>query len=261
MLTIFRNSFLEKIIKSNFYLLYLVSKIIDYFKFIFLPYEPEWHFFKNFPISKKSIIIDVGAHRGESIFLFNKYYPNNIVYSFEPIKYLSDILKKKFPKSKIFNYGLSQKKNNKIFYPTLNGFDLTLWSSTSKKNLLNRFRNFTNIKTFINIKQVDCKFKNFFFIKKKISIIKFDCEGDESEALNALMKIVKRDYPVIFYEYHEHNYESFKNKLYKIGYKVFFYNNKKKILLKFKKISEFSKLINRESRAINLLFLNKKFIS
>ena len=75
------------------------------------------------------------------------------------------------------------------------------------------------------------------------------------------MKIIKRDNPLIFYEYHEHNFKSFKNTLKKIGYKIFFYKNKEKKLLSFTKISSLYELSDRQNRAINLLFLKKKFIS
>mgnify|MGYP006116875247 CR=1 FL=1 len=95
MLRYLRNTFLEKYIKSNLFLLLFSDKIIENFKFL-LPYENDWLFFKNYKINKKSIIIDIGAHWGESAITFRKFYPDNKIVSFEPNKDVFKKLKKKY---------------------------------------------------------------------------------------------------------------------------------------------------------------------
>ena len=68
MLTLFRNSFLEKIVKSNLVLLAFAIRFIERFKFLFLPFETEWNAFKYISINKNELILDIGGHLGESIF-------------------------------------------------------------------------------------------------------------------------------------------------------------------------------------------------
>ena len=149
MLRYLRNTSFEKTIKSSLYFLLISDKIIELFKFL-LPYERDWMFFKNYKIPKKSSIIDIGAHWGESAITFRKFYPINKIYSFEPNNYAFQRLKKntKNLDIKIFNYGISSEGIQKMYFPYYKKSQLSLWGSQNLKNLKARVRDYT----YINIK-------------------------------------------------------------------------------------------------------------
>ena len=118
MLKFLRNSTIEKIVKSNIFFLYISNHLIRYLRFFLLPYEKEWNVFKHIKLSNNDIILDIGAHWGESVLTFRKYY-TNLIYSYEPntdsFKYLKKISKNK--NVKCFNYGINKyKKKNKIVF-------------------------------------------------------------------------------------------------------------------------------------------------
>ena len=57
------------------------------------------------------IVVDIGAHKGESINLFCKNFRINNIYSFEPSPTNFDFLNLQFPRiEKKFNFILSQNK-------------------------------------------------------------------------------------------------------------------------------------------------------
>ena len=259
MLTYLRNSFIEKIIKSNTLLLYLAIKIIDRFKFFFLPYEPEWNVFKHIKINKKEIILDIGGHMGESVYLFSKYYPKNKIYSFEPIDFLYKKILKNFKNKnlKVFNYGFSNKKENKIFFPALNNDPISLWASSSKEKLIKRLHDYTYIKKF-NIISKKVKYKKKFETKNKVAIIKIDVEGYEHICLNCLKKIIKRDEPILFIEFNKENYRFINKFIIKNKYKCYFFDNIEKKIIKVSNPEIFNNKINRKKRALNLLFSKKQ---
>ena len=201
MLGYFRNSFLEKIVKSNTFLLLLSDRIVEKFNFL-LPYESDWFFFKKFKIKKNSSILDIGAHWGESALTFKKIYPENKIYSFEP--HVDSFRKLRincknfniFP----FNYGISKKREEKkIFYPTYKNQSLSLWSSDNLLNLKKRIEQYTYLKhKNIIFKSQLCLFKKLPKIKEKISIIKIDVEGAEHKVIESIFGLIKRDEPLLF---------------------------------------------------------------
>jgi len=261
MLTYFRNSFLERIVKSNPLLLVLTIKLIDRFKFFFLPYESEWNFFRHTKINKKEIILDIGSHSGESIYLFSKYYPENKIYSFEPIDFLYKKIVKNFKNKnlKVFNYGFSDKKENKIFFPVVNNNPLTLWAASSKKKLIERLNEYTYIKNFKIISK-KVKYKKIFETKHKVAIIKIDVEGYEHVCLNCLKKIIKRDKPMLFIEYNRENSKLTNMFMKKNKYKCYYFDQNTKKTIKVNNVKNFSKKINREKRALNFLYSVEKLI-
>ena len=255
MLTLFRNSFLEKIVKSNLVLLAFAIRFIERFKFLFLPFETEWNAFKYISINKNELILDIGGHLGESIFLFSKYYPENKIYSFEPIDFLYKKILKNFKNKniKIFNYGFSDKEENKIFFPVLNNYPISLWAASSREKLINRLREYTYIKNF-NIVSKKVKYKKNFNTKDKVAIIKIDVEGYEHVCLEALKKIILRDKPILFIEYNKENHKQVKSFLSKKKYKCYFFKNNEKKLIRVNNIENFNKKIKRRKRAVNFIY-------
>lgn len=179
-------------------------------------------------LSKDSDIqsmIDVGAHHGETIKLFLKYFKLNVIYSFEPSKKNFKVLynqlnflKKKNKQTKIyiFNQGLGEKN-----YETI--LNNTLESSSSTINEINKESKYYKRKIKSLITTSDKYIENFEKIKvitldnffsnqklKKIDLLKIDTEGYE---LN-ILKGIKNNTKNIKYIYFEHHYDNMIKKNY-----------------------------------------------
>ena len=255
MLRYLRNTFLEKYIKSNLFLLLFSDKIIENFKFL-LPYENDWLFFKNYKINKKSIIIDIGAHWGESAITFRKFYPDNKIVSFEPNK---DVFKKLKKNTKnldidIYNYGISNIKVSKLYFPYYKNQQLSLWGAVNLKKLKNRIKKYTYLNdNKINFKLIKCIFKKLPKFKNKIEIIKIDVEGHEHHVIKTLNKVILRDRPLFFIEHNLGNFRETFIFLKKRGYKCFYYSDGK--IIQLKKMLYINNLLSkREKKTINIIF-------
>ena len=119
-------------------------------------------------ISDRPVIIDVGAHFGETIKIFNKSFNLKKIYSFEASPENFKVLKKNFPRNlsskiEIYNYGLG----NKISKDFINQ---TLESSSSTINDLNAESEYLLKK----LKILNIKDERFFSKKIPIEIITLD---------------------------------------------------------------------------------------
>mgnify|MGYP001348151554 CR=1 FL=1 len=104
------------------------------------------NFFKLKLDKQKIRIIDVGAHKGETIDLFIENFNVDKIYAFEPNTKIFDFLKKKIERKNIkriilFNIGLGKKKERK----KLQVFDE---SSSSTFNIVNKNTNYYKRKKF-----------------------------------------------------------------------------------------------------------------
>jgi FkbM family methyltransferase len=210
-------------------------------------------FFKNNIRDHTITVIDVGAHKGETIDLFNKNFNIKKIYSFEPNVNLFKTLKtsKKYINNKIeiFNLGFGDKNEER----ELNVFNDT---SSSTINYINENTNyfkrkkkfmyfFSRNKNFLIEKQkVKIRKLSEFISEKlidKIDILKLDTEGYE---YNIIKNLDQKDFAKIRFIYFEHHYDLMINK----GYKFFDINNiliknkfqkKYKIRMKFRKSFEY----------------------
>ena len=114
-------------------------------------------------IKKEKLIIntfiDIGAHKGTYTDLFIDNYDIKKIYMFEPQLSIFKYIKKKYKNVKIiqiFNYGISNRNEKKIFY--INKHDLT--SSIKKLNPKNTYLNLksklfsTNLKGMVERKTI-----------------------------------------------------------------------------------------------------------
>jgi FkbM family methyltransferase len=258
MLRFFRNTRIEKIIKSKLFFLYISNYIIRHFRFLFLPYEKDWNVFKHLKISDSDIILDIGAHWGESFLSFRKYY-NNQIYCYEPDKDSFNFLKKisKNKNVKCFNYGINKYKNKtRLYYPTFNNNRLTLWGSENLDLLKKKIDKFTYLDSKkIKYKSIFCTFKSIS-LKKTIGIIKIDVEGSEFKVLKSInLKSIKKS-KVIFLEYNLESFLHCYNFIKKIGFESFIYQDD---IIKKKNFKQISKITKKNKFITNIIFINRYF--
>lgn len=209
-------------------------------------------FLKKFK-DKHINIIDIGAHKGETIRLFLDNFKINKILAFEANPYVFKILKEKIKKIdysqriNLFNYGLGEKKEKQ----TLQIFNDT---SSSTFNPINRkTRYFKRKNFFLSFFKKDIlikeelleiyplsEFQQFNEIEI-IDILKIDTEGYE---LNILKGIKQEDLKKITFIYFEHHFDLMIKKNYKFkDIDRFLKNNnfvmRFKIRMKFRKTFEY----------------------
>ena len=211
------------------------SSIVRNFLYNFAPSDIRWkrldelRKLKNNPEVKKlnlnedSIILDIGSNVGNiATFLYDNYKSN--IYCFEPLPKCYSFTKKnlkKYPKIKIINSAISNKKKIAKLYLTkgLTNNDLSSSSSLdiSKSNI--------DKKKFIkvNVLNIEDVIKNY----KKIDFIKIDIEGEEYKILPSLIKNIDK-IGIIYCEFHKKSLKQIRNykKILKILKNKNLYNKK-----------------------------------
>ncbi len=206
-------------------------------------------FFKNQFLEKNLNIIDIGAHKGETINFFFKNFNIDKIYVFEPNRQLYKSLKKKFINQNIyiFNYAVGfQNEKNKL--------NISIDSASSTINKINTNTNYYKRKKkiltlgkktpyFLDTQEIEVINLSEFLLKKenKIDILKIDTEGYE---LNILKGINEEDFKKIKFIYFEHHYDLMIDKGYKFSDidKLLKNNNfiqKYKLRMKFRKSFEY----------------------
>ena len=176
-------------------------------------------FLKKNGLSKINLMLDVGAHKGESINLFLKNMTVKNIISFEAstlnFRFLEKnkkILEKKFSSTEIIIENIALGSNDKIII-----FNQFNESSSSTMNDINQeskyFKKKFNLLNFRNKKKVYESFKLKTetldnYIEKnninKISFLKIDTEGYEYEILKGLKKRIEFIGTIMF----EHHYDN-----------------------------------------------------
>jgi len=211
------------------------------------------NFFKKKLNKKPLIIIDIGAHIGETINLFCKNFTIENILAFEanPIifKKLEKKIKKINYKNKInlFNLGIGDKEEKKdlsIFNDSSSSTYNTIDEKTEyykrKKKFLSLFsKNILQKKISTNV--LPLSKINEVNDLKNIDILKIDTEGYE---LNILKGIYQDHFNKIKYIYFEHHYDLMIKKNYKYpDIKIFLNKNSFylafKIKMKFRKTFEY----------------------
>jgi len=141
------------------------------------------------PLKKSRLIenvIDIGSNKGQFSLLAKIYYPNCLIYSFEPQKKYIKIQKKIIDKKIIFyNFCLGEKNYTK----SLNIMKKEDSSSLLKPNILNDSIYKVTKKIKVNIKTLDSVLS-----KKKLnnSIMKIDVQGYEYQVLKGSSKLLNK---------------------------------------------------------------------
>ena len=184
-------------------------------------------FLKNQLNLKNLIIIDIGAHKGETIELFYRAFNINKIFSFEPNLSLYNFLKsiKKYKnndKIKIFNLGFGDKNEQKTLNVFTESSSSTLNEINEKTDYFKRKKKFMSFfginKNFLVEKQkVQIRNLSEFLSEEsidKIDILKIDTEGYE---YNILKNLKNNDFAKIRFIYFEHHYDLMIKKNYKFS--------------------------------------------
>ena len=262
--------FLEKI---PFIQLFAYNNL-SYFKFLF-PHDKDYYALKLlFKNNEKRAFVDVGGNIGLSTIGFRELgYKNNNIYVFEPDKklyknYLLN-LKKYYKKIFLFNFGLSQKNEEKILYKAYynnlflhfnNSFSLNYIKKKIRSNYPKKYQRFSYQKEKLILKNFDN-----LNLKNNICFVKIDVEGLDHIVLRGMKKTIKKQKPIILIEYNNSNFNSV-YKILKSRYFCYFYMLEMNSLKKLNNL-DLKKLIFNKSfdlkyskNSFNLIFIPKDFI-
>ena len=168
--------------------------------------------------SDSIIVIDVGAHEGETIKLFSKNFIIEKILSYEASQYNFKKLKNFLDKNnelkdmvKVINIGIGKKEStinfNQISESSSSTFCDINYNSNyfkRKKKILNFFfrGKYINKSEPVLIKPLKDELKKYQL--KKIDILKIDTEGFEMNVLEGLGERIK-DIKLIYFEHHFDN--------------------------------------------------------
>lgn len=183
-------------------------------------------FFKDVFDNKAINILDIGAHKGETIDLFYKNFNINKIYSFEPNINLFKTLKANHKydndKIEIFNLGFGERtevKELNIFKDTSSSTINYINENTKyfkrKQKIMSFF--FTNKNFLVEKQKIQIRNLSEFISNQlidKIHILKIDTEGYEYKILKGLNN---DDFKKISFIYFEHHYDLMINKGYKFS--------------------------------------------
>lgn len=219
---------------------FLTLKILEIFDYF---YQKKFiDYLKKNDLKNFDILVDVGAHKGESINLFAKNFQINKIYSFEANPKTFLLLKKKLPKlqekffkTKIFieNFALGAEKK-KIYIK-----NISETSSSTIRDINQKSKYFKKKFFFLKKKNQEFSFKELEvnqillddYIRSqninKIDFMKIDTEGYELEVLRGSEEFLK----IIKYILFEHHYDDMivKNYFYSDIHKFLIKNNFKKV--------------------------------
>jgi len=167
-------------------LLKYYQKLDDAISYLFSSVADEKKLLKKTFDNKKIIAVDIGANEGNFIDFLSNNINLNKAFCFEPIRELSEKIKKKYSSKNVnvSNLALSNKVSTRVFYQ----YSVTSTSSLYKQN--DTYKSLKNLnKTF---KVQTNKFDNFFNKNLKIDICKIDVQGEDYNVLLGMKKNLKK---------------------------------------------------------------------
>jgi len=144
-------------------------------------------------ISSVSNCIDIGCHKGEILDIIIQQAPNGKHYGFEPLPYLFNNLKDKYKnKATILPYALANENGFSTFQYVKNA---PAYSGIKKRKYDIDKPEIEEIK--VELKKLDIVIPPDL----KIDFIKIDVEGAELGVLQGAVQLLKRDKPIVVFEF------------------------------------------------------------
>jgi FkbM family methyltransferase len=139
-------------------------------------------------LKTQTVIVDVGARKGNWYKNIAKFFPDSVAHLFEPTPNIVSYTKRKFNKEHqhIYQIALSNEECTLDFHIDL---ELGGWSGLTKQ------RKNVNYQTIqVEVRTLDSfKFKN-------VGLIKIDVEGNELKTLQGATNTIKSSNPIIYFE-------------------------------------------------------------
>ena len=201
-----------------------IIKLVDFF------YQKKIiTFFKNNSDARYDVLLDIGAHKGETVSNFLKNFKIRNIYSFEASKSTYQVLETNIDRIKniyketnieIFNFGVGNSAESKIFYELPDSNSSTFNLIDQKSSYFKRKNKIQSIffkKKFSIKENYVSQIKLSQFIKNKelikIDILKIDTEGYELEVIKGLEEKIR----IVNFIYFEHHYDNMIKKNYKFS--------------------------------------------
>lgn len=224
-----RNSLsLKNFFKSNIYLMKLAHRLLEKFD-LFLPLERDYEIVGFLPHLDSQIILDIGAHKGESVRSFRKF-SSSPIFSIEANPVHERDLRKLKQKIKDFDYMMVLAADyngiGTLYLPSYQGQELTVWSSCSEDSARKIFADRTSLKNLdscLQFKSLEIKAMSLDELELDPFLIKIDVEGQEAKVLRGLVKTIAKSYPVLMIENNDPN--AVAELLEPMGYRAYIYNN------------------------------------
>ena len=167
-------------------LLKYYQKLDDAISYLFSSVADEKKLLKKTFDNKKIIAVDIGANEGNFIDFLSNNINLNKAFCFEPIRELSEKIKKKYSSKNVnvSNLALSNKVSTRVFYQ----YSVTSTSSLYKQN--DTYKSLKNLQKTFKVKTN--KFDNLFNKNLKIDICKIDVQGEDYNVLLGMKKNLKK---------------------------------------------------------------------
>ena len=195
----------------------IASKILFFFDYF---QQKKIYLFLKKKLKNNSILVDVGAHHGETIKNFKKYFNTSEIHSFEASSINFKVLNNKYNNQtdhKIFlnNFGLSDEKKMHKIKQLLESSSTTISKINENSKYFKKKMRILGTEKSEYSKEIEISletFDNYFLMKKlnKIDLLKIDTEGHEMYVLKGCKKTLK----FINFIYFEHHYDDMLDKGY-----------------------------------------------
>jgi len=145
----------------------------------------------KFAGQKNKIFIDIGANLGIATIIMAKLNPESIVYSFEPIKNVYDMLVNNIninslTNVKTFNMGVSDRKTKSLKLSVLNNMSGASSTYANENLFKNKWSELFENRANYQFNIVDCVSLDEFITTNgitEIELLKIDCEGAEFDII------------------------------------------------------------------------------
>tara|TARA_E500000331_G_scaffold353149_1_gene403251 strand:- start:473 stop:1201 length:729 start_codon:yes stop_codon:yes gene_type:complete len=172
-------------------------------------------FIKNKLGKKLHLVLDVGAHRGETINILNDYFDIKNIYGFEPSKFnflkLKEFISKEnIQNTKIFNFACGSVNKSEILNYSAESSSSTIRKVDENSKYFKKKKFFIqgfSKNNFFESEKIEIKKLDDFLNLNKvifIDLIKIDTEGYELEVLKGLSKNLENT-KMIYFEHHYDN--------------------------------------------------------
>ena len=248
----------------------LVFRHLYLLKFFF-PTEKDYYGLLNlFDKSQTGDFIDIGGNIGQSTISFRQLgFVKNRILIFEPNSKLLkrlELIQEQYGDVEVFNFGLSDKNEDKILYtPVWRGkpFLAALASFDQSAVKLQLEKQFKSNHEF-DFHEQKCRLRCFDDLKLSIDpkFIKIDVEGYEAEVIFGMTKVIEEKQPVLLVEYNPISFDKILSKL-KQTYLTYYFDWDQKQLIRVEEEqveSFFQQKDNLSYKSVrNIFFIPSKF--